>query len=95
MPEVDAVAVGRLDRETGGCRRSRRFELDRVVRDERDLVQKPVGSLLREAGKHDRARLLDVLARHAATAPRVLVRYASEHLSPDERRHLKQAESRG
>src|SRR5262245_13437271 len=43
-----------------------------LVHDEHDLVRKVVGGMLREAGKHDRARLLGFLDTHAATAPRVL-----------------------
>jgi 3-methyladenine DNA glycosylase AlkD len=58
-----------------------------LVGDSHDLVQKVVGGMLREAGKHDRARLLAFLDRHAATAPRVLLRYAIEHLDPQLRRH--------
>jgi DNA alkylation repair enzyme len=48
---------------------------------------KVVGGMLREAGKHDRARLLGFLDRHAATAPRVLLRDAIEHLDPEQRVH--------
>jgi 3-methyladenine DNA glycosylase AlkD len=55
------------------------------VHDEHDLVQKVVGGMLHEAGKHDRARLLGLLDAHAATAPRVLLRYAIEHLDPAQR----------
>jgi 3-methyladenine DNA glycosylase AlkD len=58
-----------------------------LVGDSHDLVQKVVGGMLREAGKRDRARLLSFLDRHAATAPRVLLRYAIEHLAPEQRRH--------
>jgi hypothetical protein len=58
-----------------------------LVHDEHDLVQKVVGGVLREAGKHDRVRLLGFLDTHAATAPRVLLRYAIEHLDPDQRAH--------
>jgi 3-methyladenine DNA glycosylase AlkD len=58
-----------------------------LVHDEHDLVQKVVGGLLREAGKHDRARLLGFLDTYAATAPRVLLRDAIEHLDPEQRAH--------
>jgi DNA alkylation repair enzyme len=58
-----------------------------VVHDERDLVRKVVGGMLREAGKPDRARLLGLLEAHAATAPRVLLRDAIEHLDPEQRAH--------
>jgi len=57
------------------------------VYDEHDLVRKVVGGMLREAGKHDRARLLGFLDTYAATAPRVLLRYAIEHLDKEQRAH--------
>jgi DNA alkylation repair enzyme len=56
-----------------------------LVHDGHDLVQKVVGGMLREAGKHDRARLLGFLDTYAATAPRVLLRDAIEHLGPEQR----------
>jgi hypothetical protein len=56
-----------------------------LVHDSHDLVQKVVGGMLREAGKHDRARLLGFLDTHAATAPRVLLRDAIQHLGPEQR----------
>jgi 3-methyladenine DNA glycosylase AlkD len=58
-----------------------------LVHDQHDLVRKVVGGMLREAGKHDRARLLGFLDTHAATAPRVLLRDAIEHLDPEQRAH--------
>jgi DNA alkylation repair enzyme len=58
-----------------------------LVHDPHHLVQKVVGGMLREAGKHDRARLLGFLDTHAATAPRVLLRDAIEHLDPEQRAH--------
>jgi 3-methyladenine DNA glycosylase AlkD len=57
----------------------------RLVHDDHDLVQKAVGGLLREAGKHDRDRLLRFLDDHAATMPRTALRYAIEHLDKDRR----------
>jgi hypothetical protein len=56
-----------------------------LVHDSHDLVQKVVGGMLREAGKHDRARLLGFLDTYAATAPRVLLRDAIQHLGPEQR----------
>jgi 3-methyladenine DNA glycosylase AlkD len=56
-----------------------------LVLDDHDLVRKVVGGMLREAGKTDRARLLEFLDRHAAHMPRVALRYAVEHLDPAQR----------
>ena len=53
---------------------------DVLLTDDHDLIQKAVGGVLREAGKHDRQRLLDFLDRHAPTMPRTALRYAIEHL---------------
>jgi len=58
-----------------------------LVADPHEFVRTAVGGLLREAGKHDRARLLAFLDRHAATAPRVVLRFAIEHLDPLQRAH--------
>jgi 3-methyladenine DNA glycosylase AlkD len=65
-----------------------------LVDDGEDLIQKAVGGLLREAGKHDRPRLLAFLDRNAPTMPRTALRYAIEHLDKDQKAHymrLKQA----
>lgn len=51
-----------------------------LVNDKHEAVQKAVGSWVREAGKRDRQRLLDFLDRHAATMPRITLRYALEKL---------------
>jgi DNA alkylation repair enzyme len=45
--------------------------------------------MLREAGKHDRPRLLAFLDRHAAAMPRTMLRYAIEHLEPGQRAHYR------
>jgi 3-methyladenine DNA glycosylase AlkD len=51
-----------------------------LVHDKHDLIQKAVGSWVREAGKRDHEKLLGFLNRHAATMPRVTLRYAIEKL---------------
>ena len=66
-----------------------------LVHDQHDLMRKVVGGMLREAGKHDRARLLGFLDTYAATAPRVLLRYAIEHLDPQQRAHYLNLKPRG
>lgn len=58
-----------------------------LANDDHDLVQKVVGGMLREAGKTDRGRLIGFLDRHAATMPRIALRYAIEHLDAIERQH--------
>lgn len=56
-----------------------------LVHDEHDLVQKAVGSWIREAGKRDEGRLLDFLDRYSATMPRVMLRHAIEKLDKETR----------
>ena len=56
-----------------------------LVADEHDLIHKVVGGMLRTVGGHDRPRLVGFLDRHAPTMPRVMLRYAIEHFSPEER----------
>ena len=74
----------------------RRGELDDAYRiaealadDPEDAVHKAVGWMLREAGKRDADRQAAFLAAHAATMPRVMLRYAIEKLDkPTRDRYL-------
>jgi 3-methyladenine DNA glycosylase AlkD len=56
-----------------------------MVNDSHDLIQKAVGSWVREAGKRDKKRLLQFLDKFAATMPRVTLRYAIEKLDKKEK----------
>jgi 3-methyladenine DNA glycosylase AlkD len=51
-----------------------------LMDDKHDLINKAVGSWVREAGKRDRQKLLDFLDKYAAAMPRVTLRYAIEKL---------------
>ena len=56
-----------------------------LVKDDEDLIHKAVGGGLRWAGDKDPAALRRFLEAHAAAMPRVMLRYALEHLKPVER----------
>jgi 3-methyladenine DNA glycosylase AlkD len=55
-----------------------------------DLMHKACGWMLREVGKKDRSALLGFLDQHAKAMPRTMLRYAIEHLPPDQRHHYMQ-----
>ena len=58
-----------------------------LLHDDHDLIHKAIGGWLREAGKKDLAQLLAFLDKHAATMPRVALRYAIEHFDQAQRAH--------
>ena len=58
-----------------------------LANDTNELVQKAVGSWIREAGKRDENKLKDFLDVYATTLARVTLRYAIEKFSPETRKH--------
>ena len=58
-----------------------------LLHDDQDLIHKAAGWSLREAGRHDRQRLMQFLDAHAATMPRTALRSAMEHFDKDQRDH--------
>lgn len=58
-----------------------------LLNDDHDLIYKATGGWLRAAGDKDRPQLLRFLDEHAATMPRVMLRYAIEHLDKKQREH--------
>ncbi len=61
-----------------------------LLADDEDLVHKATGWMLGAAGDKDKKRLLEFLDKHAATMPRVLLRYSTEKLDKDQRGHYLQ-----
>lgn len=57
-----------------------------LVNDTHELVQKAVGSWVREAGKRDKPQLITFLDKHAAVMPRTLLRYAIERLDTKQKK---------
>ena len=58
-----------------------------LLHDKEDLIHKANGWALRFAGDKDRGQLLQFLDKHAATMPRVTLRYATEHFDKKQREH--------
>lgn len=56
-----------------------------LVDDKHDLINKAVGSWIREAGKKDKKKLIDFLDKYAAVMPRTTLRYAVEKLEKKQR----------
>jgi len=56
-----------------------------LLYDKEDLIHKANGWALRFAGDKDRQQLLGFLDKHAATMPRLTLRYATEHFDKKQR----------
>ena len=56
-----------------------------LLSDDQHFIHTAVGGVLREAGRKDRLRQLNILDRHAATMPHSLLRYAIGHLDKEQR----------
>jgi len=61
---------------------------DRMMHHPHDLMHKAIGWMLREAGKKDAARLTDYVEKRRRDMPRTMLRYATERMPADVRRHL-------
>ncbi len=59
-----------------------------LLADQHHLIHKATGWMLREAGRHSRATLLDFLKQHYSALPRTALRYAIEHLPPQQRKQI-------
>jgi len=59
-----------------------------LLGDRHDLMHKAVGWALRETGKVSRPALLRVIETHYAAMPRTALRYAIEHLPPEQRKEI-------
>ncbi len=73
------------------------FKLAEVLlHDKEDLIHKANGWALRFTGDKDRAQLLRFLDKHAASMPRVTLRYATEHFEKKQRdRYLNMKKEQG
>jgi 3-methyladenine DNA glycosylase AlkD len=58
-----------------------------LINDQHDLIQKAVGSWVREAGKRDKLALIEFLDSFAHSMPRAMLRYALEKLDKKEKEY--------
>ena len=58
-----------------------------LLDDDQELINKAVGSWIREAGKKHRERLIAFLDKYAISMPRVTLRYAVEQFDKDEKEY--------
>lgn len=56
------------------------------INDDRDLIQKATGWMLREIGKRNKKSLISFLKNHSKVMPRTMLRYSLEHFSKREKR---------
>lgn len=61
-----------------------------LVHDKNELINKAVGSWIREAGKKDRKKLHDFLTTYAKTMPAATFSYATEKLDVESKLHYKE-----
>ena len=65
------------------------FKIAKLLQgDSHDLIHKAVGWMLREAGKKNQARLTSFLCDHAHHMPKLMMRYAKERLSTEQRKMI-------
>lgn len=63
---------------------------EKLLHHPHDLMHKAIGWMLREAGKRDKAQLMDFLNRYSGDMPRTMLRYALEKFPENERQYYLQ-----